>query len=74
MIKDNVKKVLDNIAESAIKSGRKPEDVTLVAVTKTVSAKEANEVLEAGVSTLGENRVQSLLDKYDVLGNKPDWH
>ena len=74
VIKDNVKKVLDNIAESAIKSGRKPEDVTLVAVTKTVSAKEANEVLEAGVSTLGENRVQSLLDKYDVLGNKPDWH
>lgn len=74
VIKDNVKKVLDNIAESAIKSGRKPEDVTLVAVTKTVSAKEANEVLDAGVSTLGENRVQSLLDKYDVLGNKPDWH
>ena len=74
MIKDNVKKVLDNIAESAIKSGRNPDDVTLVAVTKTVSAKEAAEVLDAGVSTLGENRVQSLLDKYDVLKDRPKWH
>lgn len=74
MIKDNVKRVLDNISESAIKSGRNPEDITLVAVTKTVTAKEANEVLEAGVKTLGENRVQSLLDKYEVLGDKPEWH
>ncbi len=74
MIKDNVKKVLDNIGEAAIKSGRKPEDITLVAVTKTVTAKEAGEVLDAGVLTLGENRVQSLLDKYEVLGNRPEWH
>ena len=74
MIKDNVKRVLDNIAESAVKSGRKPEDVTLVAVTKTVTAKEAQEVVDAGVLTLGENRVQSLLDKYEVLADKPTWH
>lgn len=74
VIKDNVKRVLENISNSAIKSGRKPEDITLVAVTKTVTAKEAQEVLDAGVDTLGENRVQSLLDKYDVLGDKPIWH
>ncbi len=74
MIKDNVKRVLDNIAETAIKSGRNPEDVTLVAVTKTVTAKEAQEVMDAGVLTLGENRVQSLLDKYEVLKDTPIWH
>ncbi len=74
MIRDNVRKVLDNIAETAIKSGRKPEDITLVAVTKTVTAKEASEIMDAGVFTLGENRVQSLLDKYEVLGDKPQWH
>ena len=74
MIKDNVKKVLDNIAEAAVLSGRKPEDITLVAVTKTVTAAEAAEVMETGVLTLGENRVQSLLDKYEVLGNTPCWH
>jgi len=74
VIKDNVKKVLDNIAQAAVLSGRKPEDITLVAVTKTVTAKEAQEVMDAGVLTLGENRVQSLLDKYEVLGDKPCWH
>lgn len=74
VIKDNVKRVLDNIAEAAVASGRKPEDVTLVAVTKTVTDKEAQEVMDAGVVTLGENRVQSLLDKYEVLGDNPTWH
>lgn len=74
VIKDNVKRVLEDISEFAIKSGRKPEDVTLVAVTKTVTAKEAQEVMDAGVLTLGENRVQSLLDKYEVMGDKPTWH
>ncbi len=74
MIIDNVKKVLDNIAETAINSNRKPEDITLVAVTKTVTAAEAREVMEAGVNTLGENRVQSLLDKYEVLKDEPVWH
>lgn len=74
MIKDNVKEVLDNIAEAAIKSGRTPDDITLVAVTKTVTVAEAQEVMDAGVLTLGENRVQSLLDKYEVLKDTPKWH
>ena len=74
MIKDNVKRVLENIAETAIKSGRKPEDITLVAVTKTVTAEGAKQVMDAGVVTLGENRVQSLLEKYEILKDKPQWH
>lgn len=74
VIKDNIKRVLDDIAEKAIKSGRNPDEITLVAVTKTVTAKEAQEVLDAGVLTLGENRVQSLLEKYEILKDKPCWH
>lgn len=74
MIKDNVKRVLDDIQETALKAGRNPKDVTLVAVTKTVTAKEAEEVMDAGVLTLGENRVQSLLDKYEILKDEPTWH
>lgn len=74
MIKDNVKRVLDNIAETAVKSGRNPQDVTLVAVTKTVTAAESREVMDAGVLTLGENRVQSLLEKYEILKDEPCWH
>lgn len=74
MIKDNVKRVLDDIYETAIAANRNPQDITLVAVTKTVTANEAKEVMNAGVKTLGENRVQSLLDKYDVLKDEPVWH
>ncbi len=74
MIKDNAKRILEDIYETAIKAGRKPEDITLVGVTKTVTAKEAKELMDAGVSTLGENRVQSLLDKYETLGDSPIWH
>ena len=74
MIQDNVKRVLDDIRETAVKAGRNPDEITLVGVTKTVTAKEAQELMDAGVVTLGENRVQSLLDKYEVLGDKPTWH
>lgn len=74
MIKDNAKRILDDIYETAIKAGRNPDDITLVGVTKTVTAKEAKELMDAGVNTLGENRVQSLLDKYETLGNEPVWH
>ena len=74
MIQDNVKRILEDIRETAIKAGRNPEDITLVGVTKTVTAKEAQELMDAGVCTLGENRVQSLLDKYEVLKDAPTWH
>lgn len=74
MIQENVARILDEIAEAAIAAGRKPEDITLVGVTKTVTAKEAQILLDAGVTNLGENRVQSLLEKYDALKDAPVWH
>ncbi len=73
-IRSNIEAIQEKIARAAELSGRKPEDVTLVAVTKTVDADAAREVIEAGVLELGENRVQSFLDKYDILGDKPNWH
>ncbi len=74
MIKDNVDRVLERISEAAVRANRNPDDITLVAVTKTVTAKEAKEVMDAGVLTLGENRVQSLLEKYETLKDEPTWH
>lgn len=74
MIKDNVKRVMERISDAAVRANRNPDDITLVAVTKTVTAKEAQEVMDAGVMTLGENRVQSLLEKYEVLKDEPTWH
>ncbi len=74
MIQDNVKRVMEEIARAAATSGRKPEDITLVGVTKTVTAAQAKELIDAGVTNLGENRVQSLLDKYETLNDEPAWH
>ena len=74
MIQDNVKRVMEEIARAAAASGRKAEDITLVGVTKTVTAAQAKELIDAGVTNLGENRVQSLLDKYETLKDEPAWH
>lgn len=74
MIKENIERIRSEIFEAAVRAGRRPEEVTLCAVTKKVDAQKAREVLDAGVQTLGENRVQSLLEKYEVLGDRPEWH
>ncbi len=73
-IRSNVETIQERIARAALFAGRKPEDVTMVAVTKTVDSEAAREVMQAGVLELGENRVQSFLDKYAVLGDEPNWH
>lgn len=67
-IRYNLDVINEKIAESAIKSGRKPEDVCLMAVTKTVDPIFINYALDYGVKLIGENRVQEMLRK------KPDLH
>ena len=58
---------------AAVRSGRKPEDVTLIAVTKTRFADELNEVIDAGATDVGENKVQEILEKHEKV--KPvRWH
>ena len=59
--------------EAAVRSGRTPADVKLIAVTKTHPASEINEAIDAGATDIGENRVQELLEKYEDV--KPvRWH
>ena len=62
---ENVSEIKKRIAEAAVKSGRKPEDITLVAATKMNDAERVREAIAAGIDVAGENRVQELLDKYD---------
>ncbi len=67
-IEENLKVIRDNINEAAVKSGRKPEDVRLMAVTKTVSPEYINYAIEkCGVNLIGENKVQEFLLKRDSL-------
>ncbi len=64
-ITENTKRVLETAAEAAVRSGRRPEDVTVLAATKMNPPEAIREAMAAGITTLGENRVQELVEKYD---------
>ena len=65
-IADNLRRVRDRIADAAIKAGRKPEDVTLVAVSKTKPIEAMRAALAAGQTVFGENRVQEASSKFQI--------
>lgn len=72
-IKENIEKINEKKASLAVKSGRNPEDVILIAVTKTRTAEEINEAIDCGITDIGENKVQEIIDKYNRV--KPvRWH
>lgn len=61
----NYKHINERIAEAAEKSGRKREDITFLAATKTVDADVINYAISLGLDHIGENKVQELLSKYE---------
>ncbi len=74
-IKENIDGVLERVAAAARRSGRSPEDVKVIAVSKTVDAQRAREAVEGGLINLGENRVQELVSKYEQLSDiDVKWH
>lgn len=66
-INDNYRRITENIAVAAEKSGRSAADIDLCAVTKTVPVEYVNYSIELGVRHIGENRVQELASKFDLL-------
>lgn len=73
-IKENLEKIKNNIKNAALRAGRDPNEVLLLAVSKTISADVIKEAISCGVCDLGENRVQELTEKYEVLGSGLNWH
>ena len=72
-IQTNIEYIQELKGKATVKSGRNPEDVLLVAVTKLHSPEEMNEAIDAGITDIGENKVQEIMDKYDRV--KPvRWH
>ncbi len=66
-IEDNLKFIKEEIAKSAQEFKREEKDITLLAATKTVSVDKINFAVSKGLSAIGENRVQELMDKFDGL-------
>lgn len=73
-LEDNLAEVRGRIRQAADAAGRDPNDVTLVAVTKTFPIEILQLALDAGLLHLGENRAQELKEKASVLGRTPRWH
>lgn len=64
-LRENIANVKERAAEAAVRAGRRPEDITLVAATKMNRAERVRFAVENGISVCGENRVQELLEKYE---------
>jgi len=73
-IAENLARVRERIEAAARRSGREPERVRLVAVSKTVDPERVRQAIEAGAKILGENYVQEAQKKIEVLGHEISWH
>lgn len=62
-IEQNLQRIRENIAAACARSGRSPQEVRIVAVTKSVDCDTIMNVLDAGLTDLAENRVQQLVDR-----------
>lgn len=73
-IKQNIDIVLTRVREAALRAGRKPEEIIIIAVTKTVEPERIKKAFEYGMVNFGENRVQELCEKVDILNVNCNWH
>lgn len=74
MVAENYKIVEQKICEACERSGRKRSEVTLIAVSKTKPVSMIQEAMQAGAEVFGENKVQELCEKYEVLPKNLHWH
>ena len=74
MLADKLNHVKENIREACDASGRSPEEVTLIAVSKTKPVEMLKEAYDAGARVFGENKVQEIMDKYDLMPSDVQWH
>lgn len=73
-LRGNLEIIMSKIERAALKSGRKADDIQIIAVTKTVEPEKIFAILDEGITELGENRVQELVKKYDIIDKKCNWH
>ena len=74
-VRERIEQVRRRIAEAAGRSGRDPNDVQLVAVTKSVAVSQIREALDAGLKVFGENRIQEAKGKVALLSSPSiQWH
>jgi len=73
-IKNNFFNIQQRIKAACARCGRNTSDVKTVVVTKTVQVPAIQEVIEAGATIIGENRIQDAWSKYEQIGPQVSWH
>jgi len=75
ILKQRINEINGRIRKAASSCNRKPENIHIVAVTKTVSAERIREAIESGISIIGENYIRDAREKYPFLSLHPiAWH
>ncbi|MDD5156274.1 MAG: YggS family pyridoxal phosphate-dependent enzyme [Candidatus Omnitrophica bacterium] len=74
MIRDNILNIKERIAQACSQVGRDPRQITVVAVTKGRNIDEIRQAIAAGISDIGENKVQEALLKYSELATNRRTH
>lgn len=75
MMKNRIQKIEQQIREAAIKAGRSPEEIRLVAVSKIKPAEMVREAMQAGQRIFGENYIQEAVAKIEEIGSEGiEWH
>jgi len=76
-IRENIDNIRMRVEKAALKAGRKPEEIKIIAVTKNIAPDKIIEAIDAGIVDLGENRVQELQDKINTINalkKNANWH
>lgn len=73
-VETNLETIREKINQACKKVNRNPEEITIIGVTKYVTIERTKEAIAAGVTNLGENRTDELLNKYEAIQNKATWH
>lgn len=73
-IRENIKRVRERISTAALQLGRNPEDILLIAVTKSIGVDRIKAGIESGLKIFGENRVQEAQWKISEVGHDVQWH
>ena len=74
MLKENLEEVEEKISKACEHAGRAREEVTLIAVSKTKPIEMLQEIYDEGIRDFGENKVQELTEKYEVMPKDMKWH
>ena len=74
LLKENLEALVRRINDTCARTGRSPDEIRLVAVTKNFSPELINRAVDLGIKEIGENRVQEAMSKFDQVRSGVVWH